>query len=199
MKRVRWSVLALVLLSTAGCVGMGGGSLEEILAGMGGFGGGVRGEVDWVDTRRQEIELRASFGQRTRLQYDSRTQVSYRGQRYSVRSLQTGDRIAAQVERSRQGESYARQIEVEERARDDGRDGGSGQVGSARFDGEVGWVDTERGRFQLRSSRGTYTVSLPYDASRSMVDRFRRLRAGDDVRIQGELLGNGRIELERFL
>ena len=199
MKRARWSLVTLVLLSSAGCVGMGGGSLEEILAGMGGFGDGVRGEVDWIDARRQEIELRASFGQRTRLQYDSRTRVLYRGQRYSVRSLQTGDRIAAQVERSRRGESYARQIEVEATARDEGRVGGSGRVVSGRFDGQVGWVDTDRGRFQLRSSRGTYTVSLPYDANRSTVDRFRRLRAGNNVRIEGELLGNGRIELERFL
>lgn len=199
MKRARWSVLALLLLSTAGCAGMGGGSLEEILGGMGGFGGGVRGEVDRVDTRRQEIELTASFGQRTRLQYDSRTRVSYRGERYAVRSLQAGDRISAQVERTREGESYARQIDVVERARDEGRDREAGRVSRGRFDGRIGWVDTDRGRFQLRSSRASYTVTLPYDANRSTIDRFRRLRAGNNVRIQGELLGNGRIELERFL
>jgi hypothetical protein len=195
MKRARWAVLALALLSAAGCAGMGAGSLEEILGGMGGFGGDVRGEVDWIDTRQHEIEVRASFGQRTRVYYDSRTQVLYRGQRYSVNSLASGDRIAVQVERNRRGESYARVINLEQSLRDQG---GSDQVGTTRFDGQVGWIDTQRGRFELRSSRGSYTVSLPYNPDRSTVDRFRRLRAGDNVRIEGELLGGGRIELERF-
>ena len=200
MKRARWAVLALALLSTSGCASMGVG-LEDILGeigGVDGLSGDVRGEVDWVDTRRQEIEVSSSFRQRTRLAYDSRTQVIYRGERYSVNSLETGDRVSIQVEQGRRGERYARQIRVEQTSRDQ-RDGRSDQVRSGRFDGQVGWVDSDRGRFELRTSRGTYTVSLPYSADRSTVDRFRRLRSGNNVRIQGELLGNNRIELDRFI
>ena len=204
MKRARRAVLALALLSAAGCAGMGAGGWEDILGGTGGragragTGGSVRGEIGRVDTRRQEIELSSSFGGRTRLYYDSRTRVAYRGQRYSVNSLRSGDRVAVLVEQSRRGDRYARQINVEQTARD--RDGGrSGQAANGRFDGQAGWVDHDRGRFELRTSRGDYTVSLRYNADRSTVDRFRRLRAGSRVRIQGRLLGNARIELDRFL
>lgn len=199
MMRMGRAILGLAVLSATGCAGMTAATLEEILGGMDGMGmgGDVRGEIEWIDTRRREMEVGSSFGQGTRLFYDSRTQVDYGGRRYSVSSLEPGDRVSVQVERSRDGDRYARRISVERTVYDQG--GRSGQVRSDRFDGRVSWVDTQRGRFELRSSRGTYLVSLPYNADRSTVDRFRRLRAGHEVRIQGELLGNGRVELERFL
>ena len=209
MKRARWTVLALAVLSAGGCVAMGPGGWGDVLGDIGGMGGvggvgdrtgTVRGDVDWIDTRRGEMELRASFGQRTRVTYDSRTQVLYRGQRQSVGSLSTGDRVVALVERGgRRGDLYARQITVEQWTRDDHDEGGWEEARIQRFEGQVGWVDAQQGRFQLRASRATYVVSLPYNASSSTIDRFRRLRAGNSVRIQGELLGNGRVELDRFL
>jgi hypothetical protein len=206
MKRASWTVLALAVLSAGGCMATGPGGWGDVLADIGGMGGvgdrggTVRGDVEWIDARRQEMELRASFGQRARVSFDSRTQVVYRGQRQSVNSLSTGDRVVALVERGgRQGDVYARQITVEEWTRDERDGGGWEQARSQRFDGQVGWVDAQQGRFQLRASRATYVVSLPYNASNSTIDRFRRLRAGNSVRIQGELLGNGRVELERFL
>lgn len=197
-------MLALAALSAGGCVSMGGpggwGDILEDIGGMGGMGGGsARGEIAWVDTRRQEMELRTSFGQRTRLVFDSRTRVVYRGQRQSLGSLSSGDRVVALVERGgRQRESYARQITVEQWARDGGNGGDWEQAGIQRFDGTVGRIEAQQGRFELRTSRGTYLVSLPYNASRSTVDRFRRLRPGDGVRIEGELFGNRRVELRRF-
>ena len=205
MKRATWTVLALAMLTAGGCVAMGPGGWGEVLGdigGMGGMGSGsgsVRGEIEWVDARRQEIELRASLGQRTRVFFDSRTQVLYRGQRQSLSSLSSGDRVVALVERGgRRGDAYARQITVEQWVRDDPGEGGWEQA-LQRFDGQATWVDVREGRFQLRTSRGTYLVSLPYNPGSATLDRFRRLRAGDTVRIRGELLGNGRIELERFL
>lgn len=195
---------ALALLLASGCAGLGGlGTLEDVLGGMGGLGTGdqVRGEVGYVDERSREIEVRTSFGRTTRLRYDSRTEVIHRDRRYSVRSLERGDRVEARVQERRDGELYADRIYVERSVRDGGGGGdyGDGEEGRVqRFDGRAGWVDQQRGRFQLRSGHGSYTVSLPYNPGRSTTDRFRRLRSGDSVRLQGELLGRDRVELVRF-
>jgi hypothetical protein len=42
------------------------------------------------------------------------------------------------------------------------------------------------------------TVSMPYSPSRSDVNRFQSLRAGDNVRIAGVILNNTRVELRQF-
>jgi hypothetical protein len=60
-------------------------------------------------------------------------------------------------------------------------------------------MDLDRGEFGVDISERDYVVSLPYRASGSTVDRFRRLRRGDRVRFEGEMYGQGRIGLERFL
>lgn len=199
MKRWSWMVPALALLSLAGCAGMSWGEvLEDVLAdagGVGAYGNRVRGEVEWVDPGQRALSIRTGYRGATRLRYDSRTQVVYRGERYPVGSLARGDQVSAEVERDNRGEAYATQIYVEETRDGDDRDG-EGRV--ERFDGRVGWIEHDRGRFQLRASRGSYTVTLPYNASSSTRDRFRRLRSGDDVRIEGELMGNGWVELVRF-
>ena len=46
---------------------------------------------------------------------------------------------------------------------------------------------------------GTLVVSLPYNPRSTDVDRFRRLRSGDNVRLSGRLLNAQRFELEQFL
>ena len=203
---MRWTP-ALATLALAGCAGMGGmGSLEEILGSMGGLGNSVRGEVEWVDTGRRELQVRSGWSGSTRMSYDSRTQVYYRDERYPVSALSVGDVISAQVERDRRGELHARQIYVQQtrdvdrdRDRDRDRDDRDDRAGRVeRFDGRVGWVEHQRGRFELRTSRGAWTVSLPYNASGSTRDRFARLRGGQSVRIDGEVLGSGRVELVRF-
>jgi hypothetical protein len=203
----RWNrpALALLLLAAAGCAGTGMGSIGDVLGGIGGTpgtGDQLRGEVGWVDTRNRELEVASGLGSRTRLTYDSRTEVLYQNQRYGVGDLEVGDRVTARVRRGQQGgRVYAEQIYVEQVSRD--RNGGdrvgvgSGRV--QRFDGQVGRVDTRAGRFELRTSRGYYTVSLPYKPQGSAVSRFRRLHAGDRVRVEGELLAAGRVELSRFL
>jgi hypothetical protein len=184
------------------------GSIGDVLGGIGGLpgmGDQVRGEVGWVDTRNRQLEVGSTYGSRTRLTYDTRTEVLYQNQRYGVGDLEVGDLVTARVQRGRQGgQIYAQQIYVEQTSRD--RNGGSGRngggIGQGRFDrfnGQVGRVDAQGGRFELRTSAGYYTVSLPYNPGGSVVNRFRRLRAGDSVRIEGELLGAGRVELSRFL
>ena len=200
-------VLALAFLATTGCAGGAGlGAIGDILGGMAGLpgagGGGneIRGQVSYVDERRSEIELQSDQGQRARLSFDSRTEVVYQNQRYPVTALEAGDRVAVRVQQSQGGALYAQQILVEQSVSEGG--GGGGAVGSSgrvdRFDGQVGWIDQPRGRFELRTSRGSYTVTMPYNPNPTVADRFRRLRGGDTVRIEGEFMGSDRIELLRF-
>lgn len=185
--------LAIGLPLAAGCAGMG---LEDLLGGMA-LGGDVRGEVDWVDERSREIGVSSGWGGRQTVRYDSRTDVIYGQRRYDVRDLERGDVVSIDVDEDSRGRRRARTIRVERSVRDS-RDGrSSGRI--ERFDGRVTWVDVDRGQFGVELGRGEYDVSLPYQASRSTVDRMRRLRRGNRVRFEGEMYGEGRIGLRRFL
>jgi hypothetical protein len=42
-------------------------------------------------------------------------------------------------------------------------------------------------------------VAVPFNAPRSVIDRFNRLRKGDYVRIEGRAAGAERFDLESFL
>jgi len=67
-------------------------------------------------------------------------------------------------------------------------------------DGRVERVDLQRSSFEIRDqSKERVIVSLPYNARRSDVDRFRALREGDYVRVEGRFLDRERFELENFL
>ena len=46
---------------------------------------------------------------------------------------------------------------------------------------------------------GIVTVTLPYNASRTEIERFQRLRRGDNVRFYGVFINQTRIELRQFL
>jgi hypothetical protein len=46
---------------------------------------------------------------------------------------------------------------------------------------------------------GTLTVSLPANASAAAVDRFRRLRTGESVSVEGSFVTAVMVELNRFL
>jgi hypothetical protein len=66
--------------------------------------------------------------------------------------------------------------------------------------GAVVTVDLEEGRFTVRSDDGAEVrVTLPYNPSPQTRERFELLRAGDEVRLEGEWLGESRFELRRFL
>jgi len=67
-------------------------------------------------------------------------------------------------------------------------------------DGRVEQVDFQRSSFEIRDqSKERVLVSLPNNARRSDVDRFRALQAGDYVRVEGRFLDRDRFELENFL
>jgi exosome complex RNA-binding protein Csl4 len=189
--------LSLGLLGLAACHELGH------IDGLGDYGGvnasDVIGEVEYIDTRAREIEIRTDSGRTSVIRYDDRTQVLYRQKTYEVANLERGDYIAARVQRDRDGRDFTDTITVRESVQDRG---GAGR-GTARLDraeGRVEYVDSRRGTFELRDSRNRLiVVSVAFNAPRSVIDQFNRLRAGDYVRIEGRAANSDRFDLENFL
>jgi hypothetical protein len=197
-------IFFLSALAFAGCHELGH------IDGIGDYGGttntnrDVVGEVQYVDSRAREIEVRTDGGRTAVLRYDDRTQVIYRQRNYPVTNLERGDYIAARVQQDRDRRDYTETITVRESVQDRSGDRrGSSGSGSSRFDridGRVEYIDARRGTFELRDSRNrTIVVSVPFNAPRQVIERFNRLREGDNVSIEGRSTGNDRFELENFV
>jgi hypothetical protein len=189
-------IVILAAVAFAGCHELG--HIDGI-GDYGGIGGGdVVGEVEYVDTRSREIEIRTDSGRTSVLRYDERTQVIYRQRNYSVDNLERGDYVAARVQQDRDGRSYTDTITVRESVQDRGGRAGSGRFD--RIDGRVEYIDARRGTFEVRDQRNRLViVAVPFNAPRQVIDRFNRLREGDSVRIEGRTVGSDRFELESFL
>jgi exosome complex RNA-binding protein Csl4 len=185
--------LSIALLALTGCHEIGH------IDGMGDYGSAndVVGEVQYVDTRAREIEIRTDSGRTAVLRYDNNTEVIYRQKSYAVGSLEPGDYVAARVARERDGRSFTDTITVRQTAQDRGYSGG-GQLD--RTEGRVEYVDHRHGTFELRDRRNRLiVVQVAFNAPRSVTDRFNRLRSGDYVRVEGRSVSPGRFELENFL
>jgi hypothetical protein len=193
-----FGVLSLAILASIGC-----NELSQI-GGLGDYGvfgnSDVVGEVEDVDNRAREIEIRTDSGQTAVVRYDDQTQVIYRQRNYSVANLERGDYIAARVQRDRDGRDFADTITVRESVQE--RSGTGRQTGSRldRLEGRVESVDSRGGTFGIRDSRNrVISVSVAFNAPRSVRDRFDRLRSGDYVRIEGRAAGRDQFDLENFL
>jgi hypothetical protein len=194
----RLAAAATLALATVagGCAGHG---WEDVL-----HGGGARnafdvtGEVNRVDARSGTMEIREDRGRNVRVRFDRGTRVVYQGRRYSPTALERGDFVTVRVERDRRGDLYARNVVVRRDAR--ARTPGQATPSTARqtLEGRVGRVQRNDGRFELRTGQRTIWVALPYRPHGSVEDRFRRLRQGDHVRVQGRWINNQRFEIERF-
>jgi len=215
-----WGIFALSALAFAGCHELGHidglGDYGGLGGANGGLGGGIAGreivgEVEYVNDGASEIEVRTDAGQTAFLRYDDKTQVIYRQRNYSPANLESGDYIAARVQQTRNGQNYTEAITVRESVQDRGGSGSAGGRsgsanaggGSSRFDrveGRVQYIDARRGTFELRDSRNrTILVSVPFNAPRQVMDRFNRLREGENIRIEGRSSGNDRFDLESFV
>jgi hypothetical protein len=200
--------IGMIFLSTmalAGCPELG--QIGD-LGGLGGYGGTIGkdrevvGEVEVVDVRAREIEIRTDDRRTAVVRYDDRTQVLYRQRNYAVDNLEPGDYVAARIQQDRNGRDYTDAITVRESVQDrGGRLSGHGTSRSHdQIDGRVESIDPRRGTFELRDSRNrTVLVSVPFNAPRQIIERFNRLREGDTVRIEGRTVGNDHFELENFL
>jgi hypothetical protein len=160
-------------------------------------------EVERINTGSREISLRPNDGRTRVVGYSTDARVLYRGREYPVTQLEAGDIVAMQLRQDSRGNSYTDLIRVQENIRD--RDQSRGGItrpgtGIQTVDGRVEQVDFQRSSFEIRDpSRERVLVSLPDNARRSDVDRFRTLRSGDYVRVEGRFLDRERFELEGFL
>ena len=190
-----FGILILAALALTGC-----DELARVgdLGNYGSLGSDLVGEVENVDTRAREIQIRTDSGRTSVVRYDDRTQVIYQQRNYSVANLEPGDYVAAQVQQDRNGQNYTDTITVREGVQDRGNKRGSGRLD--RIEGRVEYVDERRGTFELRDSRNRLiVVAVPFNAPGSVMDRFNRLRTGDFVRIEGRAAGSDRFDLENFL
>jgi hypothetical protein len=192
--------LALALTVSAGCsdnialVGRPGLELgpDEFVA-----------EVERLDTSSREIHLRPNDSRTRVVGYSAAARAVYRGREYPVTQLESGDIVAMQLKQDSRGNPYTDLIRVQESIRDRNQSRGETArpgTGVQTVDGRVEQVDLQRSSFEMRGqSRERVFVSLPSNARRSDVDRFRTLRAGDYVRVEGRFLDRERFELETFL
>jgi hypothetical protein len=133
------------------------------------------------------------------VRYDNNTRVVYRQRDFTVTNLEPGDYVAVRAQEDRDGRYYADYITVRESAQDRGGYIGGSTGRLDRIEGRVEWIDSRRGSFEVRDRGRVVLVTLPYSASRSVSDRFNRLREGDHVRVEGRYVNDDRLELEAFL
>lgn len=190
-----FGILVLAALALTGC-----DELARVgdLGNYGSLGSDLVGEVENVDTRAREIQIRTDSGRTSVVRYDDRTQVIYQQRNYSVANLEPGDYVAVRVQQDRNGQNYTDTITVREGVQDRGNKRGSARLD--RIEGRIEYVDQRRGTFELRDSRNRLIlVAVPFNAPGSVMDRFNRLRTGDFVRIEGRATGSDRFDLENFL
>lgn len=160
-------------------------------------------EVDRVDTSSREIHLRPDDGRNRVVGYSADARVLYQGREYLIAQLASGDEVSMQLKQDSRGKFYTDLVRVHEskRDRDQSRSGDAGPGSRIRtLDGRVEQLDFQRSSFEIRDrSRERVIVSLPDNARRSDVDRFRALRSGDYVRVEGRFLDRERFELDSFL
>ena len=160
-------------------------------------------EIDRVDTSSREIHLRPNDSRKRVVGYSADARVLFRGREYPVTQLESGDQVSMQLKQDSRGNSYTDVVRVHESVRELNPDRGAGPrpaTAMQTVDGRVEHVDFERSSFELSDpSRQRFFVSLPAQARRSDLDRFRALRAGDYVRVEGRFLNRERFELDGFL
>jgi len=208
MRGLRGAVLLGAGVAVTGCSQLG--TLGNVLGGVmqPGVGSGsanVAGTVRYVDTQRQMIQVTTQQGQTGNVYFDNRTQVVYQQQNYSVTALEQGDEVQMQLQQDQQGNYYTSYIQVVRSVRDSGGYNNTGGYNNGGYnnnlmqaEGRVGWVDYQRGQFQLVTSGRTYTVMMPYNSSAADANQFRNLRQNSYVRVQGQLVGNNQLQLTRF-
>lgn len=199
-RSVRGGAAALILFTSAACSGMGnvGDILGSVLGG--GAGQQVAGTVQSVDTRNQQLSLRQSNGQNVALAFDNQTAVIYQNRAYSVTSLESGDQVQAKVQQLQNGGYYTDSVWVTQPVQGSGgttTTGGSQNVQS--LSGSVRSIDRSGGTFTLDVGNNTVlTVSMPYNASSTDVNKFNAMRTGDFVRFYGVYLNATRVELRQY-
>ena len=203
MRGLKGAVLLGAGVAITGCSQLG--TLGNVLGGVmqPGVGSGnsqVAGTVRYVDTQRGMLQITTTNGQTGNVYFDNRTQVVYQQQNYSVTALEQGDEVQMQLQQDQQGNYYTDYIQVTQSVSSNtgGYNNGGYNNNTVSAEGRVGWIDYQRGQFSLVTSRGTYTVLMPYNAPAADANQFRNLRQNAYVRVQGQMVNNNQLQLQRF-
>jgi len=157
----------------------------------------VSATVRSVDTRAQQISMAQSNGQLVAVNYDNNTRVIYQNQNYPVTSLEYGDQVTARVTDQGNNVYYTDSIFVTQPVNGSTSTGGNSTLQSLQ--GTVRSVNLSNGWFTMDvGNNNTLTVSMPYRASNTDMNKFNSLRIGDFVRLYGSFLNSSRVELSRF-
>jgi hypothetical protein len=161
----------------------------------------IGGEVERVDLAARRIYLRPDRGDSRIVAFSADAQVLYRGREYPVTRLESGDVVAMQMRRDSRGDSYTDLIRLQESIRDQSRSEPPDAVPRIQaLSGRVEGVDFRQNSFDLNDQPGKpLLVVLSENARDSDRERFRSLRSGDHVRIEGKFTGPDRFELLSFL
>jgi hypothetical protein len=161
----------------------------------------VVGEVERVDLSARRLYLRPNKGDRRVVAFSADAQVLDRGREYPVAQLKPGDLVAMQVKRDSRGESYADLIRIRENsATQSRRDVPSSASRIQTLAGRVESVNRRDNSFELDDQSGPpVSVRLSDYVRDSDRDRFRTLRAGAHVRIEGKFTARDRFEMLSFL
>ena len=165
--------------------------------------GETRAEILEVIPARSEIRVRTDDGRDYAMTYNTNgTRVTYHGWAYTVEDLESGDLIAFQT--ASRNRSYVEAIRVQQpvQARTGPRIARPfpPPPRSNVIEGTVERIQYDMGVFDVRTRTGELvTVSIPYNARTPDVDNFRRLRAGDYVRLEGQFVNRDNLQLYSFL
>jgi hypothetical protein len=155
----------------------------------------VVGEVERVDVSARRIYLRPNKSDRRVVAFSTDAQVLYRGREYPVARLKPGDVVAMQVKRNSRGDSYVDLIRIQENS--------TVPSSASRIETLTGRVESVNRRdnsFELDDQSGPpISVLLSEYVRDSDRDRFRTLRAGAHVRIEGKFTARDRFEMLSFL
>jgi hypothetical protein len=160
-------------------------------------------EIDRVDTGSRQLHLRPDNSRDRVVGYSADVRVLYRGREYSIAQLESGDKVSMQLTQDSRGKFSTNLIRVQEsiQERSQSRGGVTGPgPGIQTLDGRVEQLNYQGRSFEIRDqSRERVIVSLPSNAQRSDLDRFRALRDGDYVRVEGKFIDRQRFEMATFL
>jgi hypothetical protein len=161
----------------------------------------IVGKVEDVDTRAREIYVRTGPGATRTVRYGADTRLIIRGREYPVSELRRDDEVALHLARSSPSKEYVNVIRVRDRGQTSAERSGDRLGPVQTIEGTVERVDLERGYFEVRPrfGNGITRVFLPYRPGQRAEDEFRRLREGDYVRVEGEVVTDNRVELKAFL
>jgi hypothetical protein len=106
-------LLSMALVALVGCHELGH---IDGLGDYGNLGGNIVGEIQAIDPRASEIEIRSDAGRTSLVRYDRDTRVVYQQRNYAVSNLEPGDYVALHTQADRQGGLYTDVITVRESA-----------------------------------------------------------------------------------